>query len=165
MRSSIPNTNHHFSNFLKHRNPNSLFLSPTTPEEVAKIIGSFSESKSSGPHSIPVRILKLLNLEIATPISNLINRSFETGIIPTLLKTSKIIPIFKNKGSTLEVSNYRPISLLFMLDNLVFAKVIQLFMLSLTSLSVSENVLTMVSLPVVFLSIYRRHLILLITKF
>ena len=113
VRASIPNTNHHFSSFLKHRNPNSIFLSPTTPEEVAKIIRSFSETKSSGPHSIPVRILRwLLNLDIATPISNLINRSFQTGIFPTLLKTSKVIPIFKNKGSPLEVSNYRPISLL-----------------------------------------------------
>ena len=72
VRASIPNTNHHFSSFLKHRNPNSIFLSPTTPEEVAKIIRSFSETKSSGPHSIPVRILRLLNLDIATPISNLI---------------------------------------------------------------------------------------------
>ena len=112
VRASIPNTNHHFSSFFKHRNPNSIFLSPTTPEEVAKINRSFSETKSSGPRSIPVRILRFLNLDIATPISNLINRSFQTGIFQTLLKTSKIIPIFKNKGSPLEVSNYRPISLL-----------------------------------------------------
>ena len=69
------------------------------------------ESKSSG-HSIPVRILRLLNLDIAKPISNLINRSFQTGIFPMLLKTSKVISMFKNKGSPLEVSNYRPISLL-----------------------------------------------------
>ena len=89
-----------------------MFLSPTSPEEVLKIIGSFSESKSSGPHSIPVKILKLLKHDIATPISILINRYFGTGKFPTLLKTSKVIPIFKNKGSPLEVSNYRPISLL-----------------------------------------------------
>ena len=59
-----------------------------------------------------MRILKLLKLDIASPISTLINRSFEMGIFPTLLKTSKVIPIFKNKGSPMNVSNYRPISLL-----------------------------------------------------
>ena len=51
VRSEIPDTNYHFSNFLKHRNRNSMFLSPTSPEEVLEIIGSFSESKSSGPHT------------------------------------------------------------------------------------------------------------------
>ena len=39
-------------------------------------------------------------------------RSFEAGIFPSVLKISKVIPIFKNKGSPLEVCNYQPISLL-----------------------------------------------------
>ena len=112
LRSKLPQSNSHFSRFLKNRNQNSIFLRPTTPEEITKIIGDFSDSKSSGPNSIPVRILKLLNLEISKPISTLINRSFETGVFPSVLKISKVIPIFKNKGSPLVVSNYRPISLL-----------------------------------------------------
>ena len=60
-------------------------------------------------HSIPVRILKVICDEISIPISKLIIRSLETGTFPSLLKTSKV---FKNKGSPLEVSNYRSISLL-----------------------------------------------------
>ena len=63
-------------------------------------------------HSIPVRILKVICDEISIPISKLIIRSLETGTFPSLLKTSKVVPVFKNKGSPLEVSNYRPISLL-----------------------------------------------------
>ena len=112
LRSKLPPSNSHFSGFLKNRNPNSFFLRPTTPEEIAKVIGSFSDAKSSGPNSIPVRILKLLKLDISRPISTLINRSFDVGIFPSVLKISKVIPVFKNKGSPLEVSNYRPISLL-----------------------------------------------------
>ena len=55
------NSNHHFSNFLKHRNPNSLFLSPTTPEEVAKIIGHQVLTASLSGY-LNFLILKLLHL-------------------------------------------------------------------------------------------------------
>ena len=108
----MPPTYNHFSRFLGTPNPHSIFLAPTTPEEIAKVISSFSTSKSSGPNSIPVRVLKLLKLDISEPISTLINRSFSAGVFPSALKVSKVIPVFKNKGSPLEVSNYRPISLL-----------------------------------------------------
>ena len=112
IRSKMPPSNNHFSRFLGTPNPHSIFLRPTTPGEIAKVIGSFSSSKSTGPNSIPVKILKLLKPDISEPISILINRSFATGIFPSTLKISKVVPIFKNKGSPLEVSNYRPISLL-----------------------------------------------------
>ena len=98
VRSEIRGTNYHFSNFLKSRNRNSIFLSPTSPEEVLRVVDFFSETKSAGPHSIPVRILKLLKLDIASPISTLINRSFEMGIFPTLLKTSKSYPNIQKQG-------------------------------------------------------------------
>ena len=112
IRETIPPTNKNFSDFLRNRNLHSLFLAPSTPEEVIKVINSLSLSKSSGPNSIPVRILKLLKHDISIPLSMLINMSFETGIFPCTLKVSKVIPVYKNKGSPLEVGNYRPISLL-----------------------------------------------------
>ena len=112
IRSEMPPEYNHYSGFLKDPNPNSIFLTPTTPEEVIKVINSFSASKSTGPNSIPVHILKLLKHDISEPISFLINRSFTTGVFPSALKVSKVVPVFKNKGSPLVVSNYRPISLL-----------------------------------------------------
>ena len=48
----------------------------------------------------------------------LFNQSFSSGIFPSILKTSKIIPIYK-KGSKLECSKYRPISLLFNMDKIL----------------------------------------------
>ena len=45
------------------------------------------------------------------PLCDIFNLSFTTGIYPDKLKLSETIPVFK-KGSKLEVSNYRPISLL-----------------------------------------------------
>ena len=48
---------------------------------------------------------------------------FATGIYPDKLKTAKFIPVFKNKGDNLELSKYRPISLLSNL-NKIFEKLV-----------------------------------------
>ena len=74
-------------------------------------------SKSSGPNSIPIKILKLVCKEISYPLTELVNLSFSIGQFPSVLKLSKVIPIFK-KGSPLETSNYRPISLLLNIDKI-----------------------------------------------
>ena len=71
-----------------------------------------------GPNSIPIKILKLLNKDISDQLAILFNQSFSSGIFPSILKTSKIIPIYK-KGSKLECSNYRPISLLSNIDKIL----------------------------------------------
>ena len=44
-------------------------------------------------------------------LSDLLNLSFTTGVFPSVLKTAKVVPIFK-KNSKLDYSNYGPISLL-----------------------------------------------------
>ena len=44
-------------------------------------------------------------------MADLFNLSFKTGVFPSVLKTAKVIRIFK-KDSKLDYSNYRPISLL-----------------------------------------------------
>ena len=62
--------------------------------------------------------MKLLNKDISDQLAILFNQSFSFGIFPSLLKTSKIIPIYK-KGSKLECSNYRPISLLSNIDKVL----------------------------------------------
>ena len=53
-----------------------------------------------------------LSSSILIPILvSLINASFSLGIFPDDLKIAKFIPLFK-KGDTLDINNYRPISLL-----------------------------------------------------
>ncbi|MEO0688528.1 MAG: hypothetical protein AAFY76_26545 [Cyanobacteria bacterium J06649_11] len=75
VRSRIPENDKHFTSFLKCPNLNSIFLSPATSEEVQKIINSMPPSKSSGPNSIPIRILKLVCTEISYPLTELLNSS------------------------------------------------------------------------------------------
>ena len=66
---------------------------------------------TSGPNSIPYRILFLLKNEISKQLADLFNLSFMTGVFPSVLKTAKVVPAFK-KDSKLNYSNYRLISLL-----------------------------------------------------
>ena len=56
---------------------------------------------------------------MSTPLSFIINRSFEQGVFPESLKTAQVTPVHK-KEDTLTISNYRPISLLS-----VFSKILE----------------------------------------
>ena len=88
-----------------------IFLQPADKEEIANIISSLNSNKASDPNSIPYRILFLLKNEISKQLADLFNLSFTTGVFPSVLKTVKVVPVFK-KDSKLDYNNYRPISLL-----------------------------------------------------
>ena len=60
---------------------------------------------------ISYRILFLLKNEIPKQWTDLFNLFFMTGVFPSVLKTAKVVPVFKN-DSKLDYSNYHPISLL-----------------------------------------------------
>ena len=109
--STIPRTHKSLTAFTSSRVCNSFFITPSAPSEVVDVISLLTPGKSLGPNSIPMRILKILSPLIFTPLSHIINESFQSGIFPEKMKLAKVIPLFK-KGCSLTVSNYRPISLL-----------------------------------------------------
>ena len=94
-----------------NNNPNSLYMSPTDPEEIEKIKTTMKSKTSRGIDDINSEFIKKIKQNIKVPLSKLINMSLETGKIPASLKIAKVIPIFKNKSPE-EYTNYRPISLL-----------------------------------------------------
>ena len=98
-------------NYLSNRREKSMFLSPVNVSEIENIISNLNPSKSVGPHSIPVKLLKILGPHISNSFTKLINQSFAQGIFPCKLKIAKIIALFK-KGDPELPSNYRPISIL-----------------------------------------------------
>ena len=63
-------------------------------------------------------MLSLIPDLIILPLDYIINMSFLTGVDPNLLKIVKVIPIHKG-GSTQNVNNYRPISLLSIFDKII----------------------------------------------
>ena len=90
---------------------NSFFISPVTHSEIEDIIISLKNGKSTGPFSIPVKLLKLVKSDISRPLACIFNESITLGTFPDKLKWARVIPIYK-KGAHNEPSNYRPISLL-----------------------------------------------------
>ena len=91
-----------------------------TSEDISEIISKLNNSK--GTYFAP-RILKILNPTLSPILAKLFNRCLECGYFPDELKVAKIIPLYKNKGSINEVSNYRPISMLSVFSK-IFEKLI-----------------------------------------
>ena len=104
--------------FLQNRNQLTFIIAHISIEEVTDIIKALNSSKSTGPSSIPVKLLLLIPDLIILPLCKIINTSFMTGKFPDALKIVKVIPIHKG-GSTQDVNNYRPISLLSIFDKII----------------------------------------------
>ena len=117
VHSKIKFSNKSFRNFLSSKINDSFKITSTNKEEIYKIISTLNSNKSGGPNNIPTNILHLLQDQISKHFATICNLSFSTGVFPAILKTAKVIPIHK-KNSKLEVSNYRPISLLPNIDKI-----------------------------------------------
>ena len=103
--------------YLLNKNQTEFFIANINKEEVMDIINQL-ESKSTGPHSIPVNLLKIITDLIIEPLCKIITNSFSSGIFPDALKICKVVPIHKGE-STQNVNNYRPISLLSIFDKII----------------------------------------------
>ena len=79
-------------------------------EEVEKKLSNLNPNKALGPDGISPSILKQCANELAAPLTILMNKSMEEGIIPSDWKLANVSPIFK-KGKKTDPGNYRPVSL------------------------------------------------------
>lgn len=99
-----------------------IFLEPTSVEEVCRCIKNLKNKKSVGEDQVPVSLLKETADIISIPLEHVINVMFSTGIFPEQLKLAHIKAIYK-KGDRAEEKNYRPVSLLSNV-NKVFEKIL-----------------------------------------
>ena len=91
--------------YLKSPNPYSMFLSPTTKLEVEDVISNLDSTKSIGPNSIPIKLLKILKPYISEHLEKLVNQSFLEGHFPSKLKSAKVIALSKKGNNELTKNN------------------------------------------------------------
>ena len=102
---------------MKNCNQINFVIAHLSNEEILDIIHSL-ENKSSGHSSIPLKMLPVIPDLIILQLAHIISMPFLTGVYPDLLKIAKVILIHKG-GSTQDINNYRPISLLSIFDKII----------------------------------------------
>ena len=97
--------------YLKGEPPDSLYLHPTTNEEILKTTKQLKKKRSQGYDKIPCMITIEMAPNMINILTNVINQCIEEGTFPEALKRAIIVPIYK-KLEKIYTTNYRPVSLL-----------------------------------------------------
>ena len=94
-------------------------LEPTSPEEVKKIVMS-SKTTSCRLDPMPTSFLKLMLNVLLPLLTQIVNMSFEQGVMPYNLKEAFVISLLKKTGLDPEIlKNFRPVSNLPFLSKLI----------------------------------------------
>ena len=71
----IPPSKFTLDQFMSNKSQQNIFLSPTDPYEVSKLIDSLQSKNSSGHDGITPTLIKDIKYEISLPVTILINRN------------------------------------------------------------------------------------------
>lgn len=85
---------------------------PTTTTIIEKYLSSLNDMSSPGISAIPVKILKLCSPLISQFLCDLFNDCVSKCEFPSEFKFALVSPLFKRKGVSTEMNNYRGISVL-----------------------------------------------------
>ena len=94
-----------------NKNINTFAFRPVKPEEVFTKLQKLKLNKATECDKMPAKFLKIVSLNIATPLASLINASIRQCQFPHDLKLANVSPVFKKKDN-LDKVNYRPVSIL-----------------------------------------------------
>ena len=114
---------HSFRNYLNHQTETNFSFHMIDNNATVRMIKSMKMSQSKGHDGIFSELIKLINTDISSSITIIINQTLTSGIFPDKLKMAKVTPIFK-KGNTKLICNYRPISVLPVISK-IFETVLQ----------------------------------------
>ena len=77
---------------------------------IAKLLHNLNPYKAAVPDSKSTFILKVAANEIAPVLTEIFQKSYNSGTVPSDWSDANIVPIYK-KGDKQQPSNYRPVSL------------------------------------------------------
>ena len=80
-------------------------------EKILKIIRSLNPNKAHGWDEISIRMEKLSDVSLVTPLKIIFTNCLSQGVFPGIWKCANVVPVHKKNEKNLK-SNYRPISLL-----------------------------------------------------
>ena len=106
---NLPTSARNPTNYIKQTYLNSFVFRGILIHEVQDIIMGLDLNKSS--IGVPLRCVKLSCPFIYEALTKIFNLSLNQGIVPDILKISKITPVDKG-GDTADPTNYRPIATL-----------------------------------------------------
>ena len=116
--------------FQSGRTLNSMYLYPTSLDEIHCSIADLKIGKASGIDELSAEVLKISALAIVPYLQKLINQTFSPGEFPDCLKIAKVFPLFIS-GSKADVDIYRSISLLpvlsKVLEKIMYNRLIKFF--------------------------------------
>ena len=75
-----------------------------------KLWKNLKNNLSGGPDGLPPLLFKKLRDGLAHPLSIIYTQLLSVSAVPSEWKQATVVPVFK-KGASVDVSNYRPISL------------------------------------------------------
>ena len=92
-----------------------------TPKMVKKVMTNLDLSKTSGPHHIPVVVLKNCEPKLSYILAELFNMCLKVkeSYFPHYWKVSPVIPVFKNIGEWSAAKDYHLISLLSVVSKVI----------------------------------------------
>ena len=115
---------------MKKTNVN-LRFARVTEMQICKIVMEMKPKLSSGLDGISNMLLKRLIHVIKGPLCTVFNKSLSSGVFPAMLKSAKVVPLYKG-GSDDLLDNYRPISLLPVISKILEKVVFKSLMTHLT---------------------------------
>lgn len=125
--STLPSSSEDFNDYLQHppRNEIQFSFNTVSYNVVREVIEDTKVTNSKDSFDLNMKIVKTLKNIIIYPLTKIINHCITASIFPGVLKTAKVVPLYKNKGSKDEPTHYRPISILPIFSKL-FEKVLNL---------------------------------------